>query len=175
MKWTPQASRSWIRREFLASHLSCFTCSWPPSAPSVPACGCSAQPLGKEKLFEWLKCLRCSIRLKAYKQASWVRDRWAPQPHLACPRVLLAKQRVGRVNLGLQWSHLAAPRRCSDKHQYGEDSPLTRWRGMTPTLAADLTWPCYCERGWVRSGRMHERWLFSIAGECARPIYQQKW
>lgn len=56
-----------------------------PLSPSAPACGGSAQPLGKEELFKWLKCLRCSLRQKAYKQASWVRGRWAPQPHLPCP------------------------------------------------------------------------------------------
>lgn len=76
MKGIPQASCSWI---------SCFTCSLGLSAQSAPACGGSAQPLGKEELFKWLKCLRCSLRQKAYKQASWVRGRWAPQPHLPCP------------------------------------------------------------------------------------------
>lgn len=135
MKGIPQASRSWI---------SCFTCSLALSAQSAPACGGSAQPLGKEELFKWLKCLRCSLRQKAYKQASWVRGRWSPQPHLPRPRPPrppdpLVKQRVGGVNLGLHWSHSAAPWRCSGKHQHREDSPLARWRGLTPRWRQ--TWP----------------------------------
>lgn len=113
-------------------------------ATSPPVCGSSAQPLWKEKLFKCLKCLRCSVRQKAYKQASWVRGRWAPQPHLPCSPLALPQTRWSSrewegLILVLHWSHWAAPRRCSGKHQHREDSPLARWRGLTPRWRQ--TWP----------------------------------